>query len=397
MAILGLRSTGNFVADERPKNWREMILRLYPNGAATLTAFLALLESESTDDPEYNWWEKDMPTREVAVNGAQTSGDTTIEITDADGSTVLTALLFKKGDVLVNQTTKEHVRVTADQTIATEVVVSRSFGETAAAAMADNELLRLIGNAIEEGADCPSAIHFDPTKRFNYTQIFRSPLEITRTAKKTRLRSEDAYRKTKADALEKISIDMEESFIWGEREEITGPGGHPLRSTRGVVRFIEADAASNDDTASAGTLNETELLTYLEDYFRFGSVEKLSLSGSTALNVLTQIAKGGTTLNSDNGSEIVYGIRLKRYMTAFGDLLVKQHPLFNRFTNWRQTILVLDLPYLRYRYIDDLVFLKDRQGPCEDRKKDEFLAEAGLELHHAKNFGIIRGVASFGA
>lgn len=397
MAILGIRGTGSFVTDERPKNWREMILRLYPNGAATLTALLALLESESTDDPEYNWWEKGMPTREVAVNGVQTACDTVIEITDADGTTVLTTFFFKKGDVLVNQTTKEHVRVTADQSSAVSVTVSRAFGETVAAAMADNQLLRLIGNAIEEGATCPSAINFDPTKKFNYTQIFRSPLEITRTAKKTRLRSEDAYRKAKADALEKESLDIEESFMWGERAEITGPGGQPLRATRGVVRFIEVDAAGNDNTASAGTLNETELLSYLEVYFRFGSVEKLTLAGSTALNVLTQIAKGGTTVNSDNGTEIVYGIRLKRYITAFGDLLVKQHPLFNLYTNWRQTMVVLDLKNLRYRYIDDLAFLKDRQDPCADSKKDEFLAECGLELHHAQTFGIIRGIASFGA
>lgn len=54
-AILGLRGSGDFTADERPKNWREMILHLFPNGSAPLTAVMSMAKSEGTDDPEYNW------------------------------------------------------------------------------------------------------------------------------------------------------------------------------------------------------------------------------------------------------------------------------------------------------------------------------------------------------
>jgi len=38
MAIQGLRGSGNFAADERPKNWREAVLHLFPNGNVPLTA-----------------------------------------------------------------------------------------------------------------------------------------------------------------------------------------------------------------------------------------------------------------------------------------------------------------------------------------------------------------------
>lgn len=54
MAINGLRTTANFVTDQRPKNWRETILLLYPNGKAPLTALTSLMKSEKTDDPEFN-------------------------------------------------------------------------------------------------------------------------------------------------------------------------------------------------------------------------------------------------------------------------------------------------------------------------------------------------------
>jgi hypothetical protein len=38
MAIAGLRGTGDWGTDERPKNFREMILWLNPNGTAPIFA-----------------------------------------------------------------------------------------------------------------------------------------------------------------------------------------------------------------------------------------------------------------------------------------------------------------------------------------------------------------------
>ena len=54
MAFLGMRGNGDWTADQRPKNWRQKVLQLYPNGDAPLTAILSMMKNESTDDPEYN-------------------------------------------------------------------------------------------------------------------------------------------------------------------------------------------------------------------------------------------------------------------------------------------------------------------------------------------------------
>lgn len=56
-AIAGLRGTGSgdWGTDERPKNFREMILWRNPNGSAPLTALMAKMRTESTDDPEFAW------------------------------------------------------------------------------------------------------------------------------------------------------------------------------------------------------------------------------------------------------------------------------------------------------------------------------------------------------
>ena len=55
MAFLGMRGSGDWVTDQRPKNWREGILHLYPNGMAPLTAILSKMKEEKVDDPEFKF------------------------------------------------------------------------------------------------------------------------------------------------------------------------------------------------------------------------------------------------------------------------------------------------------------------------------------------------------
>jgi len=50
--FLGMRGTGEWVADQRPMNWRQQILKLYPNGQAPLTAILSMMGSKQVDDPQ---------------------------------------------------------------------------------------------------------------------------------------------------------------------------------------------------------------------------------------------------------------------------------------------------------------------------------------------------------
>lgn len=393
----GLRGSRSYDSNAIPKNWREGILRLYPNGGisgAVLTALTAVLDAEQTSDPEYNWWERPIPVREVFTAGG-TAAVTTLAVSSAAGGVGDPGKMFRKGYILqVTGTggTGEKLLVTADQTAGTSVAVQRAFGETAAAIIPADATLRVVGNANEEGGPVGTPVSIDPTKQFNYTQIFRTPLHITRTAKKTRLRTEDAIVQAQIEALENQAQDMEYAFIFGERLETTGSLGQPLRTTRGVVPWIKTLAPGNVTTVGgAGTMNEDALLAALEPIYRFGSTEKLWLCGSTALMALTGIAKTGSVINLEAGDD-VYGIRLRHFVTALGDGYLRMHPLFNLYADWRSLVLILDLPHISYRYIDDLMYLEHRQAPGDDALKNEFLAECGLELHHAQTHGLIQNL-----
>ena len=51
-AIAGLRGTGDWATDERPKNFREFILRRNHNGTAPLFALLAKVGKDAENYPE---------------------------------------------------------------------------------------------------------------------------------------------------------------------------------------------------------------------------------------------------------------------------------------------------------------------------------------------------------
>ena len=394
--IQGLRGSRSYSADATPKNWREGVLRLYPNGGAVLTALSAVLPAEQTSDPEFSWWERPIPVREAFTAGGS-AAVTTLAVSLSSGGVGDPGKIFRKGYILqVSGTggTGEKLLVTADQTVGTSVAIQRAFGETIAAIVPANATLRVVGNANEEGAPTGTPVSVDPVKQFNYTQIFRTPLYITRTAKKTRLRTEDAIVQAQIEALENQAQDMEYSFLFGERFETTGSLGQPLRTTRGLVPWITSLAPGNVTTvAGAGSLTEAALLTALEPVYRYGSTEKMWLCGSTALMALNGIARHGSYLNIESGDD-VYGMRLRHFVTALGDGYIRMHPLFNLYDDWRKMILIVDLPNLKYRYIDDLMYLEHRQDPGDDALKNEWLAECGFELHHAQTHGVIKNLVS---
>ena len=63
--FLGMRGNGDWVDGQRPMNWRQQILYLYPNGMAPLTAILSMIGNESVDDPQFHWWTQE----QTAVGG----------------------------------------------------------------------------------------------------------------------------------------------------------------------------------------------------------------------------------------------------------------------------------------------------------------------------------------
>lgn len=389
-AIQGLRGTGEFSTDFRPKNYRELFTLLEPNGNAPLNALLAMGSSESTNDPEYKNFRDELPDRRLTVNGAVAStstGTITIDASDDNKFAV-------KGAIVVNSETGEVMHVTTDTT-STTLAVTRNIGGTTFQ-IADNAELFIAGFAAQEGADTPTAISFDATVASNYTQIFRTAFSVTNTLRQTYLRTGDKLEEAMTKALKLHMSDIERAMFFGRKHEVNGSSAQPTRFTGGLINSlanvvdIQSSFASYGGS-SAGQMTEEGFDSLLiSTIFKYGSKSKIAFVGETVANQLQQIGKARWSPDSIDGT---YGLSLTRYSTFAGDLLVHLHPQFRQVPGMKSAMVIIDFPYLVYRYLEgrDTQLLENRQGNGADSVVHEYLTECGLELTQDKVHAYIKG------
>jgi hypothetical protein len=426
--FLGMRGTGDWATDQRPKNWRETILFLYPNGSAPLTALLSKMKSEKVDDPQYYWWTKMLATQTGTITGIYTDIALSAAVGDASvaGATIYVKMAEADADkfrvghqVLLRYSSDYTVDVNGKVTAVVKngassylaVYLLEADDNSTTYGLSDADVALIIGNINSEGAAMPEAISYDPLKWYNYTQIFRTPLEITRTARLTRLRTGDAYREMKREALELHSIEMEKAFLWSIATEGTGSNGKPERTTMGLVPAINGagtpaggtsgtvdNFALNADYAGSTWLagGEEWLDEQLEVMFRYGSREKLCFCGSGALLGINQLVKNVGQF-AFNPSTKAYGIKVVEWHTPFGMINLVTHPLFSYEATTRNSMVIFEPANLRYRYITDTTFYSEKEKQNTgwtrvDGTKEEFLTECGLEFHHPAGWGYLNGV-----
>lgn len=415
--FLGMRGTGDWVADQRPMNWRQQVLKLYPNGMAPLTAMLSMMRSEKVDDPQFHWWTQQMAAIGGAVAGVYTKPDLSSAYVSGGkaGDVVYVAVAatyansIREGHQILLRDASDYsvdvngkvIGVARGTTAVLAVKLLEDDDNSASHDLSDCDTFKIIGNINPEGGEMPDAIALNPTKVYNYTQIFRTPISITRTAQKTKLRTGDQYQKAKAEALEMHSWEMELAFIWGVRTENVGDNGKPERTTMGVINFIRQYASGNcldytlDSTYQGKKWIEsgsTWLKNSLEQIFRYGAEEKLCLCGSGFLLGIDALAEANGQINLVPGAK-AYGMQIREWITPFGSIYLKTHPLFSYDETTRHMGIILEPKELTYRYIDDTSF-KDYKdsGNHIDGVEGEFLTEAGLEFGLAQKCGLLNGV-----
>lgn len=426
--FLGMRGNDDWVADQRPLNWRQQILYLYPNGMAPLTAILSMMGSESVDDPQFHWWTQTQTAVAGAVSGVFTLPD--LSAVYVAGGAIGDVIYVRITTVLGNRVREGHQILLRDASDYRVDVVGKVIGVTRGGVntvlavklleaddnsptndLSNCDTFAIIGNINPEGGEMPDAIALNPVKVYNYTQIFRTPLSITRTARKTKLRTGDQYQKAKAEALEMHSWEMELAFLWGIRTENTGDNGKPERTTMGVINFIRQFAPANCDDYTlnptyAGqpwlTGGETWLENMLEQIFRFGASEKLCLAGSGFLLGLNRLAAGGgrAFINLSVGAK-AYGMQIVDWITPFGTIHMKTHPLFSFAVTTRNMGVILEPKELTYKYIDDTQFYGEGAQKTHpegygqrrvDGLNEEFLTECGLEFGLPQKCAVLNGV-----
>ncbi len=386
MPVLGMRGTGVFDTDERPKNYREAILYMEPNGDSPLTAVMSKLKNEVTTDYEFKHFQKDLPTQRTLCTAIEPDDETSIAVT------ATTASLFKKGHAVINERTLEIMWVNTDPSSPyNTLTVTRGKGGSAAVTAIGDGLL-IVGSHYQEDAAMPSAISYSPTTITNYTQDFRTALDLTWRTKNTKVRTGNHYKELKRETNLLHGMEMEKAFIFGSKQEATS-GDMADTTTGGLLEWC---TTTTKDFNDAATIDDWE--DWLELLFRYGSSEKLCLCGSTAMLIINRFARVHGHVLVDVG-EKAYGMAIKKWITPFGDLFLKRHPLLSENPTFRDWGFCVDTKFLKYRYLtnSDTRFLKDVKKDGKHAERSEFASDCGLELQHEKVHGIFRNLSALAA
>jgi hypothetical protein len=383
-AIAGLRGTGQFTTDFRPTNYRELFTLLEPNGSAPLNALLSMAGSESTDDPKYNHFRDELPGRTLTATAAFAAGITTITVAAVDDVTFVVP-----NTTLYNVRTGEVMRATALPTGGNTLTVARNIGGTSLA-IANNDVLVISGFADQEGAGKPTAVTFDATLDFNFTQIFKTGVNITGTTRKTYLRTGDKEQEMVTKALKLHMGDIERAMFFGRRAEEGGSSAQPRRYTGGLLSMIPnvIDAATGFTTANTIVENEFDRVL-VENIFAWGGKEKIMFAGPRVISNFQKIGKARWQPTQVEGS---YGVSMSRYSTFAGDLMVYLHPMFRQIAGLESAAVILDMQYLKYRYMDgrDTQLRRDVQAPDADGVEHFYQTECGLEMTQGRPHAVIR-------
>lgn len=381
-AIQGLRGTGQFDTDFRPKNYRELFTLLEPNGNAPLNALLSMASSEATDDPEFKNFRDELPERKLSINNGAGYNDSATDLVIDSGADNLFAVA---GTILVNSATNEVMRVTADAG-STSLTVERNIGGTAHS-ITDGDELFIAGSAYAEGASSPTGVSFDATVASNFTQIFRTAFTVTETLRSTNLRTGDKEDELATKALKLHMSDIERAMFFSRKHEANATSANPLRFTGGLMNTITnvIDRSTNSNTMTEKQFDDA----LIEDIFAFGSKQKIMFCGAKVAGHLQQFGKNRWQPTVVEGT---YGVNLTQYSTFAGDLMVHLHPQFRQVPGMDNAAVILDFPYLSYRYLEgrDTQLLRDRQANDADQVKHEYLTECGLEMLQDKVHAVIK-------
>jgi hypothetical protein len=298
---------------------------------------------------------------------------------------------FKPSDLVKVPRTGEVMRVTAVSSNTLTVV--RGVGSTAAAALVDNDDLFIAGQAFAEGADVGTERDHQEVFKFNYRQIFRRPFGATFTQETTRSFLGNNRTRLRMEAAVDHRIDMEQAFLFGERNRDTTDTANPRSYTGGFLYWVTTNVKD-----AGGTLTEPEVWDWAEDVFKAtgGSPTRLLLAAGGVCSIIDLLAAGRLqTVPSDK----TYGIAVKQWITTHGTFNVIKHRLLVDGAGgegYGDYALAVDPKNVRHRFAEGRKsrLLTDRQNPGADRWIDEYLEESGLELSLESTMGILKNATS---
>ena len=394
MPVAGLRGTGDWGTDERPKNFRENILFISPAGTAPIFALTSKAGMKTVDDPEFAWWAEMQNLVRLQANGSHAAAITLINVDSVDPTSSTMSALYgdarnlKPGDVLLvepstDNATFNHELIEVDQVLsATQFVAKRGVGGTTAATISNDAYLVLLSSSYAEGTGAPPAVSRNPVKFSNYTQIFKDTYELTGTADATATRTGSPWSNDKKRKSFDHARNIEMSMLFGRAYETIGDNGKPKRFMAGIRSLLP----SANVTVFGGAVTAASFADAVAPVFNFdcgGGDTRIVFMGNQARSEMGKVIQGTTGIRMELGNTIkVWGMDFQEFITPMGRLLLKSHPLMSQHPIYKSSAFILDFAAIKYVALKgrDTKYFDDVQAKDEDLRRGYVQTECSLML-----------------
>lgn len=361
MAIQGVFASDANIVGNRKGDFASMLLKIFPDGNAPLLALSSGMQSQDASDTIITWFEENHMSGRAKVTALETDGDG-VTFTFDDVSN------YVPGTVLLNERTGEYVLVTAATPSNNKATVTRNMTGAGAVTVQVNDYFQRVGTAFEEGSSRPTAVANLGYPRMNYTQIFRNAWDVTGTAKVMQYYTGDVVAKNIADCSQLHAEDIERSLLWGKKT-VGVLNSKPFRTMDGLYNQIVTNVS-----AAGGTTTYAQMMTFWQTVFakniKGKPNERIAFTGNQGVRVFNDIAKLNGQMQFAPGVT-EFGFNIYKWITPFGNVTLKTHPLFTESAFRTGDLLVMHpgafaTRYLRRTNIDNYDSNGDRAGVDAD-------------------------------
>ena len=303
---------------------------------------------------------------------------------------------FRIGDQIQVDGSQEVMLVVSIDTGTDTLTVVRGYGGTTAEALANNQILNILGNAALEGDDRPATRFTNRLRKTNYTQIFTSSVEISGSqigARQIALADELDYQKQ--ERLRELIRDLENCVINGVAAVSDPEGSSSVRRTmKGIVPFLSTNTFANGangfpsgDGAGTDELNETQINTALRNIWEqsSGRVDTIVVNGFQKRRINSFITNSRQYSSGDEQFRDLVSV----YESDFGVCRV----VMSRWVP-ADTVLLLDSSRIDVLPLTGRSFHFKHLAASGDSEVGQVIGEYTTELRNENAHGLIRGLVA---
>ncbi len=298
---------------------------------------------------------------------------------------------FRPGDQIRTAHSGEVMLVTAVNAGASTLTVVRGYGGSTAVALANAQVIQIIGNAALEGDSADAARFTARTRKTNYTQIFSSTVEVSGSELAVRqLAVQDELDYQKQQRLRELLRDLENSVINGRGAAANPEGSSSVRRTmRGIVSFCTSNrfAPGVGGFPSDAAISEEQLNFALREIWKSsnGHVDLVVVNGQEKRWINAFI---GTNRRYGAGEQTFTNL-VSQYESDFGVCRVV-------LSRWVPigSVLLLDSSRIDVTPLSGRSFQYKPLGATGDRESGQVIGEYTLELRNENAHGLISGLSS---